>query len=423
MREQPETKRKAGRRNGLGLLRRQLYFVLESGKSSWAATAFDLFMVTLILANVAAFVAETEPSIGETLRAELRIFDVVSVAIFTLEYLSRLWVCVEHPPLHGMRVPRARLTWALTPPMLIDLAAILPFYLALFLPFDPRLARMFRLARFFKLARVTPALSTLGRVLYNERRAIFGAIVVMLGLIVVSATVMYEVEGRAQPEAFGSIPRAMWWAIATLTTIGYGDVVPITPLGKFMASFVMIAGFGMFALPVAIISTGFAAEIHRREFVVTWGMVARVPLFSGLDAFTIGNLVQLLHAQVVEAGTVLVRKGEEATGMYFILSGQVEIEFPSGPVMLGDGEFFGEMALLESRRRAADIVALTRCTLLKLQATDFARFMQRHPDVRTKIAEIAKERLRELKRRNELESELAEIRIEKRTMPDEEPEL
>lgn len=407
------------RRRGLTLLRRRLYVLLEAGRNDFASRSFDLFMVVLILANVGAVVAETEPSISKVLHDDLHLFDIVSVGIFTLEYLTRLWVSVEHPPLLGRPASQARLTWALTPPMLIDLAAILPFYLSLFFPFDPQIALLFRLVRFLKLARATPALGTLGRVLYNERRAIFGAVIIMLGLIVVSATVMFELEGAAQPEAFGSIPRAMWWAITTLTTIGYGDVVPVTPLGKFMAGFVMIAGFGMFALPVAIISTGFAAEIHRRDFVVTWGMVARVPLFNGLDAVTIGNLVQLLHAQAVEPGTVLGRAGDEATGMYFIMSGQVQIDFPSGPVLLGEGEFFGERALLESGRRAANITAVTRCTLLKLQSADFARFTRRHPKVHARIVEVARARILDLKKRSELEAEMAEIRNEKSAKADE----
>ncbi|MBI1262804.1 MAG: cyclic nucleotide-binding domain-containing protein, partial [Rhizobiales bacterium] len=243
--------------------------------------------------------------------------------------------------------------------------------------------------------------------------AIFGTLIVMMGLIIFSATVMYELEGETQPHAFGSIPRAMWWSVTTLTTVGFGDAVPLTWLGKAMAGLVMIAGFGMFALPVAIISTGFADEIRRREFVVTWGMVARVPLFASLDAMTIGSLVQLLHAQVVEAGTVLGRVGEEAAAMYFIMLGQVQIEFPLSTVELGEGEFFGEVALLESRRRSSNIRALTRCTLLKLDSDDFARFTRRHPDVRDKILAVAKERQIDLKRRSNLEVEMAELEQEK----------
>ena len=401
-------------------LRQYLYIVLESGRDHFVSRVFDIFMIWLILANVLAVAIETESALGDQVRAFLRGFDVFAVIIFTVEYFARLWVAVEHPPHDGISPSRKRFLWALTAPMLIDLMAILPFYVGLIYDYDTRVALLFRMLRFLKLARATPALGTLGRVLYNERRAISGAIIVMLGLIVFSATIMYEIEGKAQPEAFGSIPRAMWWSAATLTTIGYGDVVPITDLGKMMAGIVMIAGFGMFALPIAIISTGFAAEIHRRDFVVTWGMVARVPLFSGLNAFTIGNLIQLLHAQVVERGTAIALKGEEATGMYFIMSGQVSIEFPSGAIILNEGEFFGEMALLESRKRAANITAATHCTLLKLSSADFARFVRRHPDVQKRLEDVARDRRDDLvhRRNTAVEAEMAEIAREKQTLAD-----
>lgn len=411
-----------GRQSAYLRLRQYLYIVLESGRDHFVSRVFDIFMIWLILANVLAVAIETESALGEEVRGLLRDFDFFAVIIFTVEYFARLWVAVEHPPhLHGAAW-RKRLNWAMTVPMLIDLMAILPFYVGLIYPFDARVALLFRMMRFLKLARATPALGTLGRVLYNERRAIFGAVIVMLGLIVFSATIMYELEGAAQPDGFGSIPRAMWWSVATLTTIGYGDVVPITGVGKIMAGIVMIAGFGMFALPIAIISTGFAAEIHRRDFVVTWGMVARVPLFNGLSAITIGNLIQLLHAQVVERGAAIALKGEEATGMYFIMSGQVSIEFPSGAIILNEGEFFGEMALLEARKRAANITAATHCTLLKLSSSDFARFVRRHPDVQKRLEEVARDRRDDLvHRRNAVEAEMAEIVREKETLESEAP--
>ncbi|MBI1263104.1 MAG: hypothetical protein GC184_15405, partial [Rhizobiales bacterium] len=199
------------------LLRRRLFGVLEAGRDNLPARLFNIFMVVLILSNVAAVVLETEPALGEYIRRELRYFDIFSVGIFTIEYFLRLWVAVEHRPLAQLAAWKARLTWSVTPPMLIDLAAILPFYLAMIVSFDPRLALLLRLIRFLKLARATPALGTLGRVLYNERRAIFGTLIVMMGLIIFSATVMYELEGETQPHAFGSIPRAMWWSVTTLT--------------------------------------------------------------------------------------------------------------------------------------------------------------------------------------------------------------
>ena len=390
-------------------LRGRLYVILEAGRTSdWPSQAFDFFMVSLILANAAAFALETVDSLAAAYGPVFEIFNVVSIVIFTLEYLGRLWVCVEHSSHEKLPPWRIRLQFLRTWPMLIDLAVILPFWLGLLVPLDLRILRIFRLVRFLKLGRYSPALSSLARVLHNERHAITGALIIMGGLLLLSATVMYELEKDVQPEAFGSVPAAMWWALATLTTVGYGDVVPMTVLGKVAGGMVMIFGLGMFALPIAIVSAGFAQEIHRREFVVTWGMVARVPLFSKFDALTIARLAEHLNARVVDAGTVIARKGEEADAMYFLLSGEVQLDFPDGPIVLEDGAFFGEMALLYQRRRAATITAVTRCTLLTLQADDFARFMRRHPDVRNTVAQVAEHRLAELRRRSEAEAERQE---------------
>ena len=126
----------------------------------------------------------------------------------------------------------------------------------------------------------------------------------MAGATLISATLIHLAEREAQPDKFGTIPDAMWWSIVTLGTIGYGDVVPITPLGKLVAAMTILWGIVMIALPVGIVATAFSEQIHRRDFVVTWGMVARVPLFSGLDAAAIADIMRLLRAQTVEAGEV-----------------------------------------------------------------------------------------------------------------------
>src|SRR6185436_2363884 len=178
---------------------------------------------------------------------------------------------------------------------------------------------------FLKLVRFSPAMTTLSRALYGERRALIGALVLMVGTAVFSGAIMHAIEGRAQPDKFGTIPDAMWWALATLTTIGYGDAVPITPLGKLFGACVMIFGLGLFALPIGIIATAFVNEIHRRDFVVTWGMVARVPLFSALDAAAIGEVMKIMRTRAVQAGTVIAARGEEAGGMFFIADGEVRI--------------------------------------------------------------------------------------------------
>jgi voltage-gated potassium channel len=181
--------------------------------------------------------------------------------------------------------------------MIIDLLAILPWYIHDILPFDLRALRLLRLFRLLKLVRYSPALETLKRVVAHEWRALLGALLLILMLLMASSTVMYFLERSAQPQQFGSIPASAWWALETLTTVGYGDVTPATPLGKIFGGIVMLLGLCTFALPVAILATGFNQESSRHEFVVTWSMVARVPLFSTLEAAEVAEVTKLLYTR------------------------------------------------------------------------------------------------------------------------------
>ncbi len=376
-------------------LKNRLYVILEAGKTQdLPSQVFDWFMVSLIIANIIAFTAETVPSVQAAYGPLLETFNLVSIVIFTIEYLARLWVCTEHPPLRHRNPWKARFSFAMSPTMLIDLAVILPFYLNALIGIDLRVLRVFRLLRFLKLVRFSPALTTLTNVLAVERRALLGAALIMFGLLVCSGTVMHYVEARAQPEAFGTIPDAMWWAASTLTTVGYGDVVPITPLGKVLGGVVMIFGLGMFALPIGIVATGFAQEIHRREFVVNWGLVARVPLFSELDAGEIAEVMGLLQTQVVPADTLIVRPGDDAAAMYFISLGRVEAELSDGPTMLEEGDHFGEISLLRHVKHASAIRAVTRVHLLVLEADSFRSLMRRNPKLGDRIRAVAEEKLK-----------------------------
>lgn len=397
-----------GRPLSVARIRRRLYQVLEAGRSGDPASAvFDAAMTLLIMANVAAFSLQTVPSIDARYGARLDLFDTVSVAIFTIEYLLRIWVCTEHGPYHRLPAWRARLRFMRTPMMIIDLLAVAPFYLAFLVPVDLRVLRVFRLVRFLKLARYSPALTSLMQVVWTERRALGAALVIVAGALLVSSTLLYYIERHVQPEAFGSVPAAMWWAMATLTTVGYGDVVPVTVAGRIVGGLVMLFGLGMFALPIGIIATGFSQEIHRREFAVTWGMVARVPLFAELDADEIADVMRQLHAIQLPAGALLARAGEPADGMYFVVSGEVEVHVPGGPVVLREGDFFGEVALLGETPRNYDITVRRPAKLLKLASDDFASLCLRNPAILEKVREVAARRRAELVALTEAEESAA----------------
>jgi len=377
-------------------LKARLYHILETGKTSdRASLIFDVSITTLIVANVVAFSLETVPSIEQRYGNAFEAFNILSVAIFTIEYLLRVWVCTEHGPYRRLSPMRARWRFVRTPMMIVDLLAIAPFYLAFFIAIDLRVLRVFRLLRFFKLARYSPALMSLSRVLWQERRALAAAFIVMSGALLVSSTLLYFIERDVQPEDFGSVPAAMWWSMATLTTVGYGDVVPVTAAGRMIGALVMVLGLGMFALPIGIIATGFSQEIHRREFAVTWGMVARVPLFSALEPDQIFAVMGRLEAMSVARGTHIAHAGDPADAMYFIVGGEVEVVRDGEPVYLGEGDFFGELALLQNTSRRHELVAASDCNLLKLSADDFAVLSRRHPEIRKAVQLVAQRRANE----------------------------
>ncbi|MCE9521672.1 MAG: cyclic nucleotide-gated ion channel/potassium channel family protein [Alphaproteobacteria bacterium] len=373
-------------------LRRRAYLALEA--SSPVASLVDHVLVTLIVFNIAAVVFESVPSIEDAYRVEFQIFDLFSIAVFTVEYIARLWAAVEIHAIRKRGAVMGRLAFALRPSMIIDFLAFAPSYLMFMIPgVDTRLLRVFRLLRFLKLVRFSPAMTTMSRALYGERRALIGALVLMVGTAVFSGAIMHAIEVRAQPEKFGTIPDGMWWALSTLTTIGYGDVVPITPLGKLFGACVMIFGLGLFALPIGIIATAFVNEIHRRDFVVTWGMVARVPLFSTLDAQSISEIMNIMRTRMVEAGTVIAARGDEAEGMYFLADGEVHIKLPRHTLTLGPGDFFGEVTLLKKVQRLGTVTAASRCHLMMIDSSDFNALMQRNDELRERITAIADERL------------------------------
>lgn len=375
-------------------IRRAVYELLEQGPIGERRTRFvSRIIILLIVVNLVTAALETVPALEAAYGPEFALIEWISLVIFSVEYLARLWCAAEHAPTRHLSPARARLAFALSPAGLVDLAAVLPFWLGLFLQVDLRFLLVFRIVRFLKLARYSPAMRSLMEALYAERRALFGCVVILTGTTLVAASVMYLAERHVQPDKLGTVPDAMWWAIVTLGTIGYGDVVPMTPLGKVIAAVTIFFGLVMIALPVGIIATAFSEQIHRRDFVVTWGMVAKVPLFSELEAGDIADIMQLLRAQTVEPGAIIVRRGDPAHSMYFIAAGAVEIELRDRAVRLGVGHFFGEIAVLRRARRSATVTALQRTNLLVLDGHDLHALMDRSPRVAARMREMIRAKL------------------------------
>lgn len=216
----------------------------------------------LIVLNVAAVILETVPSLWAAYRPFFVSFEVLSVAVFTVEYGVRVWGSVEDPRYRG--AVRGRLRFAVTPMAVIDLLAVLPALLPVF-GFDLRIlrgARLFRLVRILKLGRYSRALRTVGRVFRKRRPELVIALSALGFLLLVASSLMYFAEHEAQPQKFSSIPAAMWWGVVTLTTLGYGDVYPVTLAGRILGGVFALTGLLMVALPTAILGAGFVDEMR-----------------------------------------------------------------------------------------------------------------------------------------------------------------
>ena len=374
-------------------LRQRIHLALDSSVEGerWS-TLTHRAIVVLVLVSIAVMIVESMPDIAHPWARWLLAIEVVVIVGFTIEYIARFWSAPDATLYAEMHPAKARWKYVVSPMAIIDLLSILPLYLMFFAEIDLRAFLMLRLLRFFKLARYSPGMRSLIAAMESERKALFASAVVLAGVVLISASAMHLLEGTAQPDKFGTIPDSMWWAIVTLTTVGYGDVVPVTVWGRLVAALTMVSGLIMLALPVGILATAFAEDIHRREFVVTWGMLARVPIFSSLSASEIADLMRYLRSQTVETGTLITRRGDDGDSIFFIASGEVEVENGDEPINLISGDFFGEIAVMHHTTRVANVRATRQTKLLILQAADLKSLMERNPDVHRRIEQIARER-------------------------------
>ena len=248
-------------------IKKRTYEIIEvASVGDFYSRLFDIFILTLIFLNVLAVILETVETLSSRYTYFFRSFEIFSVTIFTIEYALRLWSCSYSSRYKNSVTGRIR--FALTPLALVDLIAILPFYLPMFIALDLRFVRtirLFRIFRLFKIGRYSESLNKFIYVLKEKKEELLISAFLVFILLVIASSLLFHIENEAQPEVFSSIPSSMWWAVAALTTVGYGDVYPITPLGKILGAFVAILGIGMFALPAGILASGFAEKIKRGD--------------------------------------------------------------------------------------------------------------------------------------------------------------
>jgi voltage-gated potassium channel len=246
-------------------LKKYIYILLDptEGSTFWDKV-IDGFIISLILLNVVAVILETVDSLFLVYSPLFKNFEIFSVYFFTIEYALRVWTCTymeeyKHP-LTG------RLKYIFSFGSLVDLLAIFPFYLPLSTIYDFRFVRIFRLIRFFrvfKLGKYLNATRILSNVFKSKKEELVLCLLITLTLIVIASSLMYFIEHDVQPDKFSSIPETMWWSVTTLTTVGYGDVYPVTGLGRILTACISILGIGIFALPAGILASGFSAEFQK----------------------------------------------------------------------------------------------------------------------------------------------------------------
>ena len=259
--------------NLFGLSRNRIYHILEFTDPTDSTSRFVSFsIVGLIIVNVLAIVLESIPSFYEAYEKPLFRLEIVSCIIFILEYVLRVWASVEDPETvqddSGKQIANSkrRINFMLKPLAIIDFLAFVPVFLQLLFPgVDLRFLRALRLLRVFKLTRYFQSFEMILEVLHDEWRSLAGTVFIMLVILVIAACGLYYIERDIQPDKFGSIPEAMWWAIAALTTVGYGDAYPITPVGKIIGSIVTLLGIGMVALPSGILASSFSERMRQRR--------------------------------------------------------------------------------------------------------------------------------------------------------------
>jgi voltage-gated potassium channel len=309
-----------------------------------------------------------------------------------------LWACLAYFAFEwGIRLRHALMTgrglaYLTSGRGLVDAAGAVAVPVALVSGVNPRTAWLLSILWIVKVLPGAPGLRQLRRVLVQESGPLFSVLVIFLMVLFLGSTTVYFFERDVQPATFGNVPAALWWAVVTLTTTGYGDVVPITLPGRMVAALVMISGLGVFGLWTGILATGFAAETRRDNFLKTWESVTKVPFFATLGPAAIADVTQMLRTIDLPPRTTIIRKGQSGDCMYFIASGEVEVDLPGKKVRLVEGAFFGEMALLGNNLRSANITTTRLSKLLVLDLVDFRLLMARHPDLAETIDAEARRR-------------------------------
>ncbi len=256
----------AFRKANAGKTRRQKVYALlnETPTSGRLHQQIDFIFILVIISSVTAVFLETVPDIYEPLKKEFHYFDLISILVFTIEYVLRIYSAPEGNSANTTTL-NSRWQWFKKPSSLIDFIAILPFYLQMFISLDLRFMRILRVLRVLKLTRYNSAMSTFVAVMKRERSAFMSAMFIVVLITILSAAIVFTVEHQAQPEKFDTMLRAIYWAVITLASVGYGDISPVTPIGQSFTIILSLLGIGIVALPAGILGSAFSDQLHQQR--------------------------------------------------------------------------------------------------------------------------------------------------------------
>ena len=370
--------------------RARTYAILRQTSFSPSGRRWRAFHLLALGAGLLAVALSSVDKLPAALDEALTATIVTVAGIFLAEYVARIWAAPESARYAGMTDTAARLRWAGSISGLIGLLAVVPAFAITTgsLKANSDVSVIFCILWILKLGIHAPAMATLGRVIANERATLSSVLIIFIIILVSAATATHLFERHVQPEQFGNIPAALWWGVVTLTTTGYGDVIPHTVGGKMIGSVVMVCGILVLALMTGILATGFSEEERRREYLRVWDQVTKVPMFTELGTVTLSEIVGKLRVRHYPPRIVVVRRDEPGDAMFFISEGEVEVRLPRDSVKLAQGGFFGEMALLDRLPRSATIVTTQPTTLLVLYASDFYAIASHIPSL---VAAVEKE--------------------------------
>ena len=329
-----------------------------------------------------------------------KILLILLLSIFTIEYLGRLWSapenCTDLPDevddfKEYVADHHYRFYYLISFLGIIDLLVILSILHNVIGTDINSWANYLVVLGLFKLSRYIPGIEIVGAVVKKERQILTASLLSLGLLVIILSTALYLAERNAQPDVFINIPAALWWGIVTMTTTGYGDITPITSIGRILGGLAMLGGIAMLAIPAGILASGFAEELRHREQINNWQVISNLELFHDLDSSCIADITRHLRSIVLPKNTVVFKKNSTPDAIYFIADGAVEVQIhprPPSPIILKKGDVFGEAGLLENRKRNATIKTICATRLMALDLHDFHRLANDHASLKKKIESI-----------------------------------